>query len=145
MVKLAYIVLYLLVKTNYHTMKKGSAALLSTFVLLLSVIACKKAGTGGKVEVACFPQHHGKAIKGATVYVKFNTLESPGSELASYDLVVPGEPNEDHVHVEELRKGNYYFYTVGYDSSIAEPVYGGVPLKIKDKSGEIDLEIPVTE
>jgi hypothetical protein len=111
----------------------------------MALLSCTKAGTGGKVEVACFPQHHEKAIKGATVYVKFNAKDFPGTDITKYDLAVAGEENEDHVHVEDLKKGSYYFYAVGYDSTISQTVYGGILIKIKEKSGEIDLDIPVTE
>lgn len=115
-------------------------------IAVISILAsCKKAGTGGQVTVAAIPQHHGKSIYGATVYVKFNTKDSPGTDAANYDMTLVGDATEEHIHVEGLKKGDYYFYAVGYDSAISMPVYGGVPLTIKEKSGEIDLEIPVVE
>ncbi len=119
--------------------------ILGVFTLMIAVVACKKAGTGGQVTVAAIPQHHGKSIYGATVYVKFNTKDSPGTDAANYDMTIVGDATEEHVHIEGLKKGDYYFYAVGYDSAISMPVYGGVPITIKEKSGEIDLEIPVVE
>ncbi len=36
-------------------------------------VSCKKNGQGGDAAIAAFPQHHGKPIKGATLYVKFDS------------------------------------------------------------------------
>lgn len=127
-------------------------------VLFLSVIfsfsACKKkcaeAGTGGNVTLVAFPQHHGMAVvSGAlypdTVYLKFNSKDSPGTNLSSYDTYFVGEAGEEHVHLEGLKCGDYYIYAVGYDSAISKRVMGGIPYSFDKESGEIDLNIPVTE
>ena len=50
-----------------------------------------------------------------------------------------------HVHFEGLVKGDYYIYAVGFDSTINEPVRGGLSVKITSKSGEKNVDIPVTE
>ncbi|MCX6199794.1 MAG: hypothetical protein NTY88_11335 [Bacteroidetes bacterium] len=73
---------------------------------------CKEAGTGGQVTIAAFPQHHGKTIWNKTwyldtVYLKFNTQDSPGANLSSYDTYFVGEDGEDHVHIEGLKCGDY--------------------------------------
>lgn len=109
--------------------------------------ACKKAGLGGDATIVAFPKHHGAPIYGATVYVKFNAKDFPGTNISSYDATFMGEPKEDHVHLEELKKGDYYFYAVGYDSTISEMVSGGqsFTIKRKDRSDEQDIEIAVTE
>lgn len=112
--------------------------------------ACKKNGIGGESMVAAMPAHHGKMIKGCTVFVKFKTTEKPTDPTTDFDLKVIGDPLEDHVHVEGLLPGKYFLYAVGVDSSLITPnniVKGGVPLTIKysQRKSEIDLNIPVSE
>jgi hypothetical protein len=112
--------------------------------------ACKKNGTGGEAIVAAMPAHHGKMIKGATVYIKFKATEKPVDPTIDYDLIVVSSPNDDHVHIDGLLPGKYFLYAVGIDSSLIAPnniVKGGVPLTIKysERKSEIDLDIPVTE
>jgi hypothetical protein len=121
---------------------------ISIFIVSSSLIlSCKKAGLGGEATLVAYPKHHEVPIYGATVYVKFNTKDSPGSDLGSYDAVFQGEANEDHVHLEELKQGNYYIYAVGYDSAISQAVYGGksVTIKRKDRKDEQNIDISVTE
>jgi len=115
-------------------------------VIASSIIACKKNGIGGETTIAAFPAHHGKSIKGATMYVKFDAKDLP-ENLADFDLKIVGEPKEDHVHIEGLRAGNYYIYAVGYDSIGGYPVFGGTATTIKwsERKKEIDLNVPVTE
>lgn len=119
-------------------------------VYLFAVLAfssCKKEGTGGSATIAAFPKHHEKTIYGATVYVKYGAKEMPGKNASDYDLTIQGETKEEHVHIEELKWGDYYLYAVGYDSAIAETVSGGMPLTIKrsEKNKELHVEIHVTE
>jgi hypothetical protein len=125
-------------------MKKIKYSMIIATLLLLS---CKKNGTGGDVEVAAFPEHHGKPIYGATMYVKFGATDLPSDPTNKYDMKVEGEPNEEHVHINGLRYGKYYIYAVGYDSSIHMPVTGGLAVKIKwkERKGEIDVHVPVSE
>jgi hypothetical protein len=111
------------------------------------IISCKKSNTGGQCEVAAFPEHHGKSIYGATVYVKFGAKDLPNDPTSNYDLKIEGEANEEHVHIDGLRYGHYYLYAVGYDSAIAQAVTGGIALKIKwkERKQELDAKVPVTE
>lgn len=130
---------------------KSNKIILGTLIatsLLLG--ACKKNGTGGEAIVAAMPAHHGKMIKGATVYIKFKATEMPENPTTNYDLKVVGDPLEDHVHIEGLLPGKYYLYAVGIDSALVAPnnvVDGGVPLTIKysERKSEIDVDIPVSE
>lgn len=124
-------------------MKKISAYL--PLALFLTFFSCQKAGLEGENTLVLKPQHHGLTIKGALAYIKFNESELPDTTASAFDLVVRGETTEDHIHIENLKKGKYYVYCVGYDSAISQQVRGGVPVVINSKSGETDKEVPVTE
>ena len=129
-------------------MKNTVKIILIASIVTFTLAACRKAGPGGKVKVAAFPKHHNKSIPGAMVYIKYGTKNFPGEDVSKYDdkgmaEVMPGE--DPHVHFEDLRKGDYYLYSVGYDSSIARPVKGGVSFTISKKDGEMDVDVPVTE
>lgn len=117
------------------------------FLLAFSffISSCTKEGLGGDNTVIAYPKHHNTPIKGATVYVKFDAIDFPGAASSNYDATFIGEPNEDHVHIEELKKGDYYFYAVGFDSTIMQTVVGGLHVDLKDKSGETTVDIAVTE
>jgi hypothetical protein len=114
-------------------------------LLLVGVSGCKKAGTGGANTFMVTPEHHGDPIMGATVYIKFDTKEQPGDQPSDYDYTQTASINEDHIHVEGMKPGKYYFYCVGYDSTISQTVKGGIPLTVKSKSGETMVTVPVTE
>jgi hypothetical protein len=130
---------------------KASKIILGTLIatsLLLG--ACKKNGTGGEAIVVAMPAHHGKMIKGCTVFIKFNATEKPTDPTTDHDLMVLSDPSKDHVHIEGLLPGKYFLYAVGVDSSLIAPnniVKGGVPLTIKysERKSEIYLDIPVSE
>jgi hypothetical protein len=119
-----------------------------------AVVSCDKkdecqGGSGGNLTLVLFPQHHGKAIASQanyrdTIYIKYNTLNAPAAGTA-YDLVVVGEEGENHVHVPGLKCGNYYAYAVGFDTSISQRVKGAVPIVTSQTSGELDINVPVSE
>lgn len=121
-------------------------AALSLFSMLI-FSSCKKEGTGGKATIAAFPKHHEAPIKSAVIYVKFGAKEYPGKNASDYDLTITGEADEDHIHIEDLKWGDYYLYATGYDSSIAKAVAGGVPVTIKrsQRKEEVTVTIPVSE
>ena len=127
--------------------------LLTTIICLLFIFSgCKKEGTptcvagqGGKVTLVIFPQHHGAPIHGATAYLEYNTQSSPGT-LSNFDLSIAGEANEEHIHAENMKCGDYFIYCVGYDSTISQTVKGGIPYSLPaSTSGEINVYVPVTE
>jgi hypothetical protein len=132
------------------------------FIPVLSLIllsSCKKSskcvgGSRGNVTVITYLKHHGRTIPNQaghpdTVFVKYNTQNSPGSNPSSYDAYFVGGVGEDHIHVTGLQCGDYYFYGVGKDTTldtIASPhVSGGSPFSFDQTSGEITFSIPVTE
>jgi hypothetical protein len=114
--------------------------------VFLIVVSCKKDGTGGDAGISARVQHHEKAIPGATVYIKYGATEFPGAAPGNYDEHKVCDANAK-TQFSNLLPGHYYFYGVGFDSSIQEAVTGGIPLEIKrkQKKSNIDLLVPVTE
>jgi hypothetical protein len=111
--------------------------------LALALTSCKKEGIGGSSTIATMAKHHSTPIPYAKVYLKYNAQESPGTDVTAYDDSLTTDA-EGHGHFEELEKGDYYVYGVGYDSSITAVVTGGVPVKLK-KGEEAETVVPVTE
>ena len=113
--------------------------------------SCQLAGLGGNTTIVAMPTHHGEPIINHTnyrdtAYVKFNTQSFPGTDPSLYDLVVIGEHvGEEHVHIEGLKPGKYFIYMVGLDTTISQRVEGGIPCILTQASGEVDVEVPVTE
>ena len=116
-------------------------------ILCIAGFSCKKNGLGGEAEIAAFPKHHGRAIKGCTLYVKFDAKDLPNDPTNNYDLKIAGSAKEDHIHIEELRAGDYFLYATGFDSTIQAPVTGGIGVSIKwsERKEEKDVDVPVTE
>ena len=127
-------------------MKKVS---LSAIVISILIFAsCKKNGTGGDNSIAAFPKHHGTTIPNATVYIKYGASDLPGVNASDFDdskIAVKEGTTAAHAHFEGLLKGDYYIYAVGFDSTVNETVTGGIAVKITSKSGEKDVDVPVTE
>ena len=120
---------------------------------LAIVPSCKKdeedkcaAGQGGNITLVVFPKHHNKPVRPYSVWVKYNTLNAPGSMASNYDLVVNADTTEDHIHLKNMKCGDYYIYMNGYDTGIREAVKGGIPYTVQaTATGEIDIDVPVTE
>jgi len=142
---------------NMNNHAKYFTILLVSFLALS--VSCGKnndcvAGGGGAVTIAAFPQHHGKPIinnakpgYSDSAFVKFSPGSnfSPTANPADYDLVFEGDSGEDHVHITNLKCGDYFIYMTGWDTSINQRVTGGIPYSFSQTSGEIDLNVPVTE
>ena len=142
-------------------MKKSIIYSILSIFLSFSLMStsCKKkdeceAGTGGNLTVVAYLKHHGRVLANQpghpdTVFVKFNTQNSPGSSPSNYDTYFIGEVGEDHVHMEGLQCGDYYFYGVAQDTTldtIQNPhVVGGIPFSTDNTSGEMEFSIPVSE
>jgi hypothetical protein len=136
-----------LIIKKIQSMKK--IVLYSFLVLLIGAVAgltaCKKNQLGGKSSIKGVVAHHGKAIANATVYIKFNTQDFPGSDVSAYDAHVSADASGNYIF-PEIYKGKYYLYAVGEDFAIPPPyqVVGGLPTKVRSKE-DITLDIPVTE
>jgi len=126
-------------------------------VVFLAAVAlipsCKKedekkcvAGTGGNITLVVFPKHHSKSVRPYSAWIKYNTQNAPGATESDYDLVVPADTTEDHIHLANMKCGEYYIYMNGYDTSIKEAVKGGIPYNVPETAtGEVDIDVPVTE
>lgn len=129
-------------------MKKSILLICFAALVITIFISCKKNGVGGDNSIAAFPKHHSKTIPNAVVYIKYGATEFPGDNVSMYDdsKVANKEGTIDaHAHFSGLLKGDYFIYAVGFDSAISQIVKGGIKVKITSKSGEQDVEIPVTE
>src|ERR1051325_2311460 len=116
--------------------------LLAVACLLSSVfclVSCTKEGTGGKASIKGMVMHHDKMIPGATVYIKYGVKESPGSNVQYYDDHVAADGSGNYQFVD-LKKGNYYLFAVGFDSSITQTVTGGIPAVIKRKTETVGIK-----
>lgn len=127
------------------------------FIIPLMIIAlfagsCCKEGTDGKATLKVYLEHHGKNIPNQTsypdtVYIAFNSLDAPGSGLSKYDTYVVGTGTSDHVHISDLKCGDYFLFGVGMDNSGPYRVTGGMHVKIKhkDRKDEMEVHLAVTE
>ena len=123
--------------------------------MLSSLSSCSKkndcnAGTGGSLTIVAFPQHHGRSIYSRenyrdTIFVKFNASDFPGVNPSSYDTKFIGDSGTNFVTLNGLQCGNYYFYGVGWDTTGPYRVTGGIPYSTIQKTGSLNLAVPVTE
>jgi hypothetical protein len=123
-------------------------SLVLVIFLSTTFFSCKKNGTGGESEISVFVKHHETIISGATVYIKYGAKEFPGTDLSKYDnSKVCGTIGHlaGHAHFEEMLKGDYYLYSVGYDSTISQAVSGGIYVRVKSKHEHVEVDVPVTE
>lgn len=123
-------------------------------ILVCSASSCKRdepveiAGKGGNASIKAVPKHHSKYINNCTMYIKYNTNDLPSAifNASQYDdslrcMVVDGIP---YATFTGLKKGKYYVYGLGYDSTIQQTVQAGKPVTITaDQTYEIT--VPVTE
>ena len=127
-------------------------------ILGLSLSACEKdhkvedgcdmktPGPGGQVSIEGHVEHHGRPIPNARVFIKFGAIEFPGTDTTKYDYATTASSGDAHYQVEEMMPGDYYLYSVGYDSAIFQAVSGGVGTEITCKDHQmVETDIPVTE
>ncbi|MFM8432459.1 MAG: hypothetical protein ACKOA1_06665 [Bacteroidota bacterium] len=106
-------------------------------------------GSGGQLTIVAKLKHHGEVIANLTgqpdtVWIKYNVQEWSNAPLGA-DARIIGEEGEDHIHLEGLKCGKYYLYGSGFDTTYQMVVRGGIPLNTSQTSGELLLDIPVTE
>lgn len=114
-------------------------------VLLPLLMACKKNELGGKSTIKGKVAHHSKAIANATIYIKYDTQEFPGTDVSKYDAKVFADISGQY-EIPKIHKGEYYLYAVGEDFAIPPPyqVVGGLPVKVR-RNETMAVDLPVTE
>lgn len=128
-------------------MKKGSFILLGLFMTLI-LMSCKKrisSGFGGNAILTIRAFHHTLPIDSFMAFVKFNAQDAPADN--TYDtqgLSILNSDSTYSVTIPGLKKGDYYLYVSGWDSTIQEVVKGGIPYKITEESS-INAIVAVTE
>lgn len=134
-------------------MKKNTLFLLVIFLTTVAASCSKKsscvAGSGGDFHIHATLKHHNKIIYSQstyldTVYVKYNSLNSPGENLALYDTFFIGSLSNEMIMISSLKCGDYYLLGAGYDTSVQSRVVGGLPITLGN-SQTTDIIIPVTE
>ena len=128
-------------------MKTSVLTLLAVATLVTTTQSCKKNGTGGKAEIHAMVANNSTPIYSSTAYVKFDAHHQPSNPTTDYDLKVEGEATDNHVHIEDLRPGEYYIYCVGTNTVTNKVVKGGVAVEIKwkDRKQTIEADIAATE
>lgn len=145
----------LLIKTKSTKMKSQIKTVLG-IVILTSVLftqSCKKdddkqtctGGAGGNLTIVAFPQHHGADVRPYAAYVKYNTQNFPGADAWLYDKTYEADTTENHIELDSLKCGNYYIYMIGFDTALNDTVVGGIPFSTEQTSGEVNVNVAVTE
>lgn len=88
--------------------------------------------------------HHEFPIPDATIYIKAGATEFPGVDPENYEKNVISDSQANY-EFTGLAKGNYYLFSVGFDSDCYCDVIGGIPLTLDSNSSHIEVDIPVTE
>jgi len=118
--------------------------LLSSLVVFAFFFSCKKNQLGGKSTIKGKVVHHSKAIAYASVFIKFNAKEFPGSDTNIYDSKVRADA--DGNYSIKCYKGDYYLYGFGYDYALLFPyhVKGGTHVRIRNNEVS-ETTVAVTE
>lgn len=120
---------------------KKIVLLLIVFTLIVS---CKKNQLGGKSSIHGKVAHHSRPIPYATVFIKFNAREFPGTDTMAYDDKVRADDRGEYTI--KCYKGDYYLYGLGLDYAINPPyiVDGGTPVRVRNRE-DVEIEVAVSE
>lgn len=99
-------------------------------------------GKGGNAVLKVIPRHHSLPIDSCMVYIKYNSLDA--STVYDDSIMVTEENGNPTATFSGLKKGKYYLYGKGWDSSIDMAVIGGLPHTITMESTH-NISLPVTE
>ena len=113
-------------------------------ILLLFLCACRKAGTGGSATIKGTVKYNSKTIPGSTVYIKYGSKTSPGANITYYNANVVSDANANY-EFDNLKRGDYYLFAVGYDTLAGKTASGGIGTTINTKTETDVVDIPVTE
>ena len=125
-------------------LKKTAFLLVLTAMLSITFSGCTKEGFDGDARVSGTVAHHGEKIADATVYIKFGASELPGTLASDFDASTIADAQGVYTF-ENLKRGNYYLYSLGYDSSIVDFVKGGISFELTEKDQDLTVDVAVTE
>lgn len=112
---------------------------------LVAFSACKPdAGLGGSAQIQMTVKHHDELIPGAQIFIQYGSKLSPGTSPSAYDDVVTAGVDAMATFAE-LEKGDYYLFGRGYDTTIQDSVFGGIPITIKKNGDIVITDLPVVE
>ena len=115
--------------------------LLAALALLSITTACTTEGLEGDATVHGVVAHHNATIGEATVFVKFGAKDYPGSLVSDYDMSVLADTGGAYT-IENLKKGDYYLFGFGYDSTISQTVSGGIHIEVaKGEDKTVDVAV----
>ncbi|MBI3502648.1 MAG: hypothetical protein HY063_12730 [Bacteroidetes bacterium] len=120
--------------------------LFSCFLLFVTLsvveVSCRKAGPGGKAVIKGTVTHSTKPVPGTVVYIKYNTQSFPGANINNYDASTVADASAIY-EFDNLRRGDYYLFGVGFDSTAVKTVSGGTGTSIssKDETIQVDLQV----
>lgn len=121
--------------------------------LFLGIFSCQRkepdpnsnrdiGGKGGNATFKITPKHHGKNIDSSTVYIKYDAQDLPNSYDDSVKCIK--ENGKPVATFNQLKKGKYYLYGQGWDTTISNNVKGGIPYTISEEK-TYELTLSVTE
>ena len=124
---------------------------LSIICVVLAFSACRTKekitpGKGGNAAVTVYPQHHlvAKNIINGKLYIKYNTLDAPADGLYNDSVSCTNHDSLLSGTFTGLQNGNYYLHATGYDTSVKQPVKGGLPYTITSQTAQ-STNLPVSE
>lgn len=125
--------------------------LLIAFFSCILLVSCKPeedippvelGGKGGNGILKVTPKHHSSEIDSCTIYIKYNSLDVATVYDDSAKVVQVN--NSPVATFGGLKKGHYYLYGKGWDTSINEAVMGGLPYELQQETA-VSVTVPVTE
>jgi len=89
--------------------------------------------------------HHDELVPNATVYIKYDAIEFPGTDPSLYDDLRTASEVDATFEFANLGKGSYYLFSSGYDTLCPCSVIGGLPVALNTDKGTYETIVPVTE
>jgi len=94
-------------------------------LLIITFNSCTKAGTGGNATVVCKVNNtdqNGAPVKGATVYIDYDSSTPPSSNNTGYNDHKTAAAGTNSVTFTGLKQGTYYFYAEGNGGTTSSPI-----------------------
>lgn len=114
-------------------------------LVLIVFYGCKKNQLGGKAEISGVIKHHEKIIPNATVFIKFDAKDLPGTDTTLFDAKVRADANGNYTI--KCYKGKYFLYGYGYDNQVTTNngrVTGGSGVSVRNNE-KVTIDLSVTE